>query len=91
LELSKVPRLDLSESKLVELYNECPQILELTAIRVNLTADSYRQSDRDKIFLEKVVNGNYWVIATQNDDQDNQTIIQLFGRIAPRFYSYQSS
>jgi WD40 repeat protein/lipocalin len=69
LELSKVPRLDLSESKLVELYNECPQILELTAIRVNLTADSYRQSDRDKIFLEKVVNGNYWVIATQNDDR----------------------
>jgi WD40 repeat protein len=69
LELAKVPRLDLSEQKLVELYNECPQILEITAIRVNLTADSYRQSDRDKIFLEKVVNGNYWIVTTQNDDR----------------------
>jgi WD40 repeat protein len=68
LELSKIPRIDLSELKLVELYNDCPQILEINAIAVNLTPDSYRQKNSSEVCLEKVANGNYWIIAGQNDE-----------------------
>ncbi|PSB04285.1 WD40 repeat domain-containing protein [Merismopedia glauca] len=68
VEVVQATRIDLSELKLLELYHDCPQILEIIAIRVNLTADSYRQTSEEKIFLEKVANGNYWVMAAQNDD-----------------------
>jgi WD40 repeat protein len=67
LEITKLNRIDLSESKLVEVYNDCPQLLEIYAIQANLTPESYRQTSEGKIWLNKVIHGNYWIIATEND------------------------
>jgi WD40 repeat protein len=54
-------------SELVEIYNYIPHFLFNLVISVSLTADSYRQKSKGELFLEKDKNGNYWVIATDDD------------------------
>ncbi|MDJ0716940.1 MAG: SUMF1/EgtB/PvdO family nonheme iron enzyme [Prochloraceae cyanobacterium] len=68
LELPKINRINISASKLVEIYNDCPEVLASNAIKVSLTADSYRGKTQGQIFLERSGNGNYWVIATEDEN-----------------------
>jgi WD40 repeat protein len=63
LETPKINRVELSVFKLVEIYNDVPQVLANSAVEVSLTAESYRGNTNGEIFLEKSANGNYWVIA----------------------------
>ena len=67
LELPKIIKIDLPKTKLVEIYNDCPQVLSSSIVTVSLTADSYRQKTQGQIFLERVGHGNYWVIATKDE------------------------
>jgi hypothetical protein len=66
LDLPKITKLNLSTDKLVEIYNDVPEILANNAVEVTLTSDSYRQNTNGEIFVEKSKNGNYWVIAKYN-------------------------
>ena len=66
LELPKIIKIDLPKTKLVEIYNDCPQVLSSSIVTVSVTADSYRQKTQGQIFLERVGHGNYWVIATKD-------------------------
>lgn len=63
LEIPKINRVDLSVFKLVEIYNDVPQVLANSAVEVSFTAESYRGNTNGEIFLEKSGKGNYWVIA----------------------------
>ncbi|MDJ0716939.1 MAG: hypothetical protein QNJ54_22435 [Prochloraceae cyanobacterium] len=67
LELSKIIKIDLSETKLVEIYNDCPQVLYSSIVPVSVTADSYRQKTQGQIFLERAGRGNYWIVATKDE------------------------
>ena len=67
LEIPKIVKIDISTAKLVEIYNDCPQLLANNAIAVNLTPQSYRQQISEKIVLEHAKNGNYWVIVTADN------------------------
>jgi WD40 repeat protein len=66
LEVSKIPEVSLSESQLREIYHHSPQIFTALAVTVALTPDSYRERDKNQIYLEKASNGNYWIIAQEN-------------------------
>ena len=44
--------------QLVKIYNEFPQILSEYAYKVNLTEESYRQQDRETIFLTETPRPN---------------------------------
>ncbi|MEM8719542.1 MAG: hypothetical protein AAGE84_09575 [Cyanobacteria bacterium P01_G01_bin.39] len=66
-ENTKTIKANVSKSQLVDIYNIVPQILASIAIKVSLTAESYRQTNLDVINLEKTSNGNYWIInASEN-------------------------
>ncbi|PSB04283.1 hypothetical protein [Merismopedia glauca] len=67
LEIPKVSKIKLSEGKLVEVFNDVPQLLSAYATSVSLTASSYRQINQMPIVLENANWGNYWVIATEDD------------------------
>ena len=57
----------MSKTKLVEIYNDCPQVLSSSVVTVSVTADSYRQKTQGQIFLERTGRGNYWIIATKDE------------------------
>ncbi len=67
LELSQLNIVDISVLELINIYNEVPQILNNVSIQVSLTAESYRQQTGNDIYLENNKQGNYWIIATEND------------------------
>lgn len=67
LELPQIIKIDLPKNKLVEIYNDCPQVLSSSIVTVSVTADSYRQKTQGQIFLERVGHGNYWIIATKDE------------------------
>ncbi|MGK7893516.1 MAG: hypothetical protein AB4372_07800 [Xenococcus sp. (in: cyanobacteria)] len=64
----KNTKLNISQIELVNIYRDSPQILEGIAIKVSLSADSYRQKTSGEIYLEKTGNGNYWVVCTQDNN-----------------------
>jgi hypothetical protein len=68
VEIPTLKKLQLSESKLVEVYNDVPQLLSEYAITVSLTSSSYRQIGQIPIVLENMIRGNYWAIATEDDN-----------------------
>ena len=59
-------KLDASESELVNIYCNSPQIFADITIKSSLSADSYRQKTSGAIYLEKISNGNYWIIPTKD-------------------------
>ncbi|MGK7874380.1 MAG: hypothetical protein AB4426_14025 [Xenococcaceae cyanobacterium] len=75
LDVPKIKRIKISKEKLVEIYNEVSQILSEYAIKVSLTAESYRQITQDKIFLEKTARGNYYIVATEEKEQDKYWLL----------------
>ncbi len=58
---------NISEYKLVEIYNDIPQILENNAIPVDLTAKSFRSQTTESILVEKNQDGKYWIISVDKN------------------------
>ncbi|WP_013325745.1 hypothetical protein [Gloeothece verrucosa] len=67
LQQAKVNKVELSESQLIEVYNEIPQLLSAYAVKVALTPESFREPTEGNIFLEESETGNYWIIRTGNE------------------------
>ncbi|MBD2360303.1 hypothetical protein H6G36_03655 [Anabaena minutissima FACHB-250] len=59
-------QLDISD--LIEIYNHAPQILQKQAIKVSLTENSLIHKSNEPIILTSAKNGNYWIIATTEED-----------------------
>ncbi len=67
-EAEKVSRVNISESQLVQVYNDVPQVLGKNSVVLELTAKSYRNLQHgEPIFLENDENGKYWMITTDID------------------------
>jgi predicted nuclease with TOPRIM domain len=64
LVIPKINAIEISTSQLVQIYNEAVNLLAGYAIKVSLTAESYREPNASEIILETSDRGNYWVIAT---------------------------
>lgn len=75
LKAKQVKPLDLTVEKLIDIYNDVPQILTEYAVEVSLTAESYRKKTNKQIILEKVVNGNYWVILLEENLNKNYYLL----------------
>ncbi|MCP2728868.1 hypothetical protein [Limnofasciculus baicalensis] len=65
LEPAPISKLNLSESDLVEIYHSAPKILSHKALTVSVTEDTL--SSEESIVIEAAKNGNYWLIATEDD------------------------
>ena len=64
LEPAPIGKINLSESDLVEIYHTAPNILSHKALKVSVTEDILSE---ESIVIEEVKNGNYWLIATEDD------------------------
>ncbi|MBD2360300.1 hypothetical protein H6G36_03640 [Anabaena minutissima FACHB-250] len=62
----KIFQIDISD--LVDIYNYAPQILQKQAIKVSLTENSLIHKSHEPIILTSAKNGNYWIIATAEED-----------------------
>lgn len=83
---SKHPKpLNISLEKLIDLYNDVPQILAEYAVEASLTAESYRKETEGKFILEYTPNGNYWVILIDNKQEKNYYLLPN-GNIKLRLY-----
>ncbi len=60
-----ISKLNLSESDLVEIYYSAPQVLSHKAVTVSVTEDTF--ASEEPIVIEATKNGNYWLIATEDD------------------------
>jgi hypothetical protein len=60
--IASTPRLSLPPEKFSDIYNDIPNILDAYAIAVNLSPDSYRQTNQQQIVFDRHPNGNYWII-----------------------------
>ncbi|MDZ7957863.1 MAG: hypothetical protein RMY34_08135 [Aulosira sp. DedQUE10] len=65
----KISPVNISETQLVQVYNDVPQILFKNSLIVELTAKSYYRDvqDNEPILLENDENGKYWMITTDID------------------------
>ncbi|GBF78793.1 WD40 repeat domain-containing protein [Aphanothece sacrum] len=68
MELPKISRIKASETELIDIYHNSPQILSHLAIIVALTPESYQRQTNESIYLEQVSNGNYWIIVTEKNN-----------------------
>ncbi|WP_013325749.1 WD40 repeat domain-containing protein [Gloeothece verrucosa] len=64
----KLSMLNITSEQLVDLYQDCPQVLAAVAIKVSLMSQSYENPLAGEICLEKTGNGNYWVIGTEAEN-----------------------
>jgi prefoldin subunit 5 len=59
----KITPLNISETELIEVYNNVPKVLLKNSIIAELTTKSYREDNQNQpILLEKDEYGKYWVI-----------------------------
>jgi len=65
----------ISETKLIIIYNNFPEILEEYAVPVSIQGDSYRQLSSSKITFKKSLTGYYWVILVEEDHSKNYYLI----------------
>jgi len=79
-----IQRIKLSSNQVIDLYNNIPQILEPIALRVQLTANSYRNSE-DSICLKRSPQGKYWIIPTYNIEGQQQDLLVPAGDIEINF------
>jgi outer membrane murein-binding lipoprotein Lpp len=75
LVIPKINAIEISTSQLVETYNEAVNLLSGYAIKVFLTAESYREPNSSEIILETGERGNYWVIATIEQEQQKYWLV----------------
>ena len=71
LEIKAIKTIPISLSQLIKIYNDVPKILEEYLIGVNLTEESYRQQNKSSILLAEAPRANYWIIATEENQQLN--------------------
>jgi tetratricopeptide (TPR) repeat protein len=60
--IATVPGISLPSEKLCDIYNDVPTVLAAYAIAATIDADSYRQIGSQQVILERLYNGNYWII-----------------------------
>ncbi|HLO85394.1 MAG TPA: hypothetical protein VK203_10335 [Nostocaceae cyanobacterium] len=60
-------KLNINITELLEIYNHVPHILARKATKVSLQEESLIQQNQNFIFLESTKNGNYWVVATEDN------------------------
>jgi hypothetical protein len=60
--IASTPRLSLPPEKFSDVYNDIPNILDAYAIAVNLSPESYRQTNQQQIVFDRHPNGNYWIV-----------------------------
>ncbi len=73
--IPKINAIEISTSQLIETYNESVNLLSGYAIKVSLTAESYREPNSSEIILETGDRGNYWVIATIEQEQQKYWLV----------------
>lgn len=61
--------INIAEGDLINLYNYAPQILAEYATSVSITAETYRNKNQGKIYLEYTINGYYWVILREQNNK----------------------
>lgn len=65
----KITPLNISESELIEVYNNVPKVLLKNSIIAELTAKSYREDNPNQlVLLEKDENGKYWIIVSNQNN-----------------------
>ena len=64
---AKTYSVNLSEKELIDSYHNSPQLLSFVAITVALTSDTYQKTTNAEIYFEKASNGNYWLIANNEN------------------------
>ena len=68
LQTEQITPLNISESELVQVYNEFPKVLFKNSIIAELTTKSYREyRQNEPVFLEEDENGKYWIILCNPD------------------------
>ncbi len=67
--------LTISLNQLINVYNDVSHILDVYAVTVSLSADSYRQQVKDQVILNQVTRGNYWVILLENEEGKNYYLL----------------
>ncbi|BAZ43696.1 hypothetical protein NIES4102_06970 [Chondrocystis sp. NIES-4102] len=65
----KIVPIPISKSQLITTYNEISALLSGYIIPVTITPDSYRNSNPENLVLETTIKGNYWAIATVEEQQ----------------------
>ncbi|WP_104388239.1 hypothetical protein [Cuspidothrix issatschenkoi] len=69
LQTEQITPLNISESELVQVYNDVPKVLLKNSIIAELTAKSYREDrNNEPIFLENDKNGKYWIIVSNQNN-----------------------
>ncbi|MGK7874389.1 MAG: hypothetical protein AB4426_14070 [Xenococcaceae cyanobacterium] len=89
LEITKIKPVKISKEKLVEIYNDVPQLLSEYTIKVSLTAESYRKINQGKIILEKSARGNYSVISTEEKGKNKYWLLP-HGNITINIYKVKT-
>lgn len=65
----KITPLNISETELIEVYNNVPKVLLKNSIIAELTAKSYRADNPNQpVFLEKDESGKYWIILSNQNN-----------------------
>jgi hypothetical protein len=59
--------LKLSLDKLIDIYNDVPQLLVAYAVEVTVNSQSYRQKNEGNLILQSAIRGKYWVILLENN------------------------
>ena len=63
LQTEQIIPLNISESELLQVYNDVPKVLLKNSIIAELTTKSYREDRQNEpVFLEEDKNGKYWII-----------------------------
>ncbi len=65
LEITKMEKINFSESDLLAIYNNVPQVLTKKAVQVSITEDSLNSTNNVPIILETLKKGSYWIIAIE--------------------------
>ncbi len=60
--------INLTELELLEIYHRFPKILSKFSTKVTIQEDSLRKSNQEPILLNQANNGNYWLIATSDNN-----------------------
>ncbi|MTJ52372.1 hypothetical protein FJR38_06660 [Anabaena sp. UHCC 0253] len=69
LQTEQITSLNISESELVQVYNDVPKVLLRNSIIAELTTKSYRENKpTEPVFLENDDNGKYWIIVCNQDN-----------------------
>ncbi len=75
---NQIKPLNLSLDKLIDIYNDIPQLLIEYGKRVSLQAESYRSPDKNNLIVEQTTRGKYLVILIENNLNKKYYLIPNF-------------